>query len=239
MARACADGSYFEINDNGELTMVPGSMGLRTILYFNQAGTYTFTKAKFPWLARVKVRVQGAGGGSAAANAANGECMAQPGAAGGGYSESLIAASSLGATETIVVGAGGAAGTTTQAGGAGGSSSFGGFVVANGGDGGPATSTSGTSLDTHTGASGPVAGKGDWKQGGDPGSPSIRLNATNAVSGAGGDAVLGFGGQSRAYESDGGSGRGAGGGAGGALSFGGSVSGTAGQDGAVIIELYA
>ncbi|MFB0617215.1 hypothetical protein [Streptomyces sp. AGS-58] len=236
--RACADGSYFKINANGELTMVPGSAGLRATLTYTQPGSYVFKKADYPWLARVHVRVQGAGGGTAGANAATDQCIVRPGAAGGGYSEALLEAASLGASETIVVGAGGVPGTATTSGGTGGSSSFGGFLLANGGDGGHALQTSGTALDVSSGANGPLSGKGDWKQGGGPGGPAIRLNGTNGVGGAGGASVMGHGGQSRAYETDGSSSRGAGAGAGGAVSYGGAVDGAPGGDGLVIIELY-
>ncbi|MFH9662179.1 hypothetical protein ACH4NF_29370, partial [Streptomyces sp. NPDC017248] len=42
--------------------------------YYTTPGTFTFKKSNYPWLARVRVRVQGADGGSAGANAATDQC---------------------------------------------------------------------------------------------------------------------------------------------------------------------
>ncbi|MFF5477984.1 hypothetical protein ACFY5C_11695 [Streptomyces sp. NPDC012935] len=204
---------------------------------FNDPGTYQFEKADFPWLARVRVKVQGGGGGSAGANAAANQCIVRPCGAGGGYSESLIEASALGAVETIVVGAGGEAGTTAESGGAGGSSSLGGFVLANGGDGGHAIQDSATVPDVSTGAIGPLAGRRQFAHGGGAGGGAIRLNGTNGISGAGGESFMGHGGYARASEGAGTAPRGFGAGAGGGLSYGGSVAGQEGG-GIVIIELY-
>ncbi|MFI1787493.1 hypothetical protein ACH40D_03350 [Streptomyces olivaceoviridis] len=239
VSRACADGNYFEINDDGELTMVPGSMGLRQILTFKTPGTFTFKKENYPWLSRVRVIVQGAGGGSAGANAASGQCIVRPGGAAGGYAESLIEASALGATETIVVGAGGVAGTGNAAGSAGGSSSFGGFAIANGGDGGTAFQNSATSLDAVSGVTGTVANTGNViASGGGAGGGAIRLSATQGLGGAGGDSRLGFGGLARSTEGPGTTSRGWGGGAGGPVSYGAAESGADGGGGIVIVELY-
>ncbi|MGW2779545.1 glycine-rich domain-containing protein [Streptomyces olivaceoviridis] len=238
VSRACADGQYFEINDDGELTMVPGSLVLRKILTYGQSGTFTFKKGDYPWLARVRVIVQGAGGGPAGANAASGKCVVRPGGAAGGYAESLIEASALGAAETIVVGAGGAAGTGNASGSAGGGSSFGGFAIANGGDGGTAFQNNATSLDAVSGVTGPVANRGQIASGGGAGGGAIRLSATQGLGGAGGDSRLGFGGLARATEGPGTTPRGWGGGAGGPVSYGAAENGADGGGGLVVIELY-
>jgi hypothetical protein len=99
-------------------------LGLREIVYFTSNGT--FTKASYPWLRAVRVRLVGGGGGSGG-NAATigGEVALGGSGGGGGYSESFILASALTSTEAVTVGAGGAAGTSSTAGGAGGQSSFG------------------------------------------------------------------------------------------------------------------
>lgn len=72
--------TYFTVNDDGELCLKPGTVGLRRILTFKEPGTFQFEKTDYPWLARVKVRVEGGGGGSARANASKNECNVRPGA---------------------------------------------------------------------------------------------------------------------------------------------------------------
>lgn len=240
MGRACADGAYFEVNDNGELTMVPGSLGLRQVLYYRTPGTSTFTKADYPWLARVRVAAQGGGGGSAGATAEAGELIARPGAPAGAWAQSLIEASALAAAEAIVVGAGGLGGSADNgAGGAGGTSSFGGFVIADGGPGGPANMLSGTAPETARGPAGASTGTGDLIIGGGGSGASIRLSAGQCSSGRGGDSVLGHGGEERRTSGPGQAPTGYGAGAGGAVSINGSAQiGQSGGSGIVIIELY-
>lgn len=239
MANACVCGERLEVNDAGELCIVPGSNGFRQQVIYASPGVHQFRKDDYPWLARVRVQVQAAGGGSAGANAAPNELIARPGGAGGGWSESVIEAAALGAVETVVVGAGGAAGVGNNPGSAGGPSSFGGFCSAVGGDGGTANMTSGTTLGTAQGIAGPLAGTGDHISGGGAGGSAIRLTATQGASGSGGESRLGHGGLSRTTEGPGTAPRGRGGGAGGAFSLGESVPGADGGDGIVIIELYA
>ncbi|PWI06565.1 hypothetical protein DIZ27_32895 [Streptomyces sp. NWU339] len=242
MARVCVDNWYFNVNTDGELTLKPGIQGFRQRIIYRDPGTHQFTKASYPWLARVFVEVQGAGGGSAGANAANGECIARAGGAGGGFSSSHIGVATLGATETIVVGAGGIAGGTASSGGAGGSSSFGGLVVAPGGDGGSAAMSSGTTPNAVSGTPGASASSTDASggliAGGGPGGGAIRLSAREALAGAGGESRLGHGGYPRGTEGVGGVPRGRGAGAGGALSYGESVQGTPGGDGLVVVYLF-
>ncbi|WP_371793819.1 hypothetical protein OIE91_11110 [Streptomyces albidoflavus] len=238
MASVCVCSDYFTINDAGELCLLPGRQGLRQVRVFSDPGTFTFRPGDYPWLSRVRVMCQGAGGGSAGANAAANQCIVRPGAAGGGYAESVIQVSALGAVESIVVGAGGAPGTGNQPGAAGGSSSFGGLVIALGGDGGTANQTSGTTPNTASGVAGPFGGTGQQSSGGGAGGSAIRLSATQGVSGAGGESRLGHGGFSRGSEGVGSASRGYGGGAGGSLSYGASVAGFEGGKGIVIVELY-
>jgi hypothetical protein len=238
IASVCACGEYFTVNTAGELCLVPGQQGLREVLEFKNPGVFQFKKTDYPWLARVKVRVQGAGGGSAGADANTNELIARPGGAGGGYGERLIDAADLAAVESIVVGTGGAAGTASAPGGVGGSSSFGGFVIAPGGDGGTAAMDSGTVPVTSNGIPGPTAGSGDWASGGGAGGGAIRLNGTWGLSGAGGEAHLGHGGFPRNNSGPGTAPRGYGGGAGGALSTGSAETGQTGGNGIVIVELH-
>lgn len=213
-------------------------MGLREVLTFKDPGAHQFVKGDYPWLARVHVEVQGAGGGSAGANAANNQCIVRPGGAGGGFAEAVVEVSALGDVEAIVVGTGGRAGSGNSAGAAGGSSSFGGFAIAAGGDGGTANQNSGTGADAVQGVAGPLAGTGQVISGGGAGGGAIRLSATQGLSGHGGESRYGHGGVGRSTEGDGTSPRGFGGGAGGALSYGGSVDGGTGGGGLVIVRLY-
>src|SRR3990172_10511261 len=104
MAVICIDSDVLDINEDGELTLVPGRQGLRQRVILSDTGSTTFEKADYPGLQRVHVQVQGAGGGSAGADANVGELIARPGGSGGAFSESIIAASSLGASVAVTVG---------------------------------------------------------------------------------------------------------------------------------------
>ncbi len=239
IARACVCEEFFTVDsDSGELCLKPGTMGLRHILYFTEPGTAVFRKADYPWLARVKVRVQGAGGGSAGANAAQNNAVSRPGAGAGAYSESLLEASVLGVAETILVGAGGSAGTTGGDGGAGGASQFGGHVMAPGGNGGTSNMIAGTTPAISQGVAGANPGTGDLRIGGGAGGPAIRLNGAYASGGAGGDSKLGEGGLARSTQGTGLAPRGYGAGAAGAVSLGDGQVGGPGGNGIVIVELY-
>ncbi|MBT3161528.1 hypothetical protein HTV80_00165 [Streptomyces sp. Vc74B-19] len=239
MARACCCDDYFTVDPvSGELCLQPGTMGLRDIVYFTNPGTALFRKADYPWLARVKVRVQGAGGGSAGANAAQNNAVCRPGAGAGAYGESLIEASALGATETILVGTGGSAGTAGGDGGAGGASQFGGHVMAPGGAGGNSNMVAGTTPATSQGVAGANPGTGDLAIGGGAGGPAIRLSATYCLGGAGGDSQLGEGGLARSTQGTGLAPRGYGAGASGAVSLGDGQIGGPGGNGIVIVELF-
>ncbi|MEU0059079.1 hypothetical protein [Streptomyces sp. NPDC006334] len=226
------------MDSTGQLTMKPGTMGLREMLIFDTPGTVLFQKANYPWLARLRVRVQAGGGGAAGADADPGECIVRTGGTGGGYSEALIEAAALGATETIVVGAGGAGGVGNQPGEDGGGSSFGAFATAFGGIGSGDIQTSGTSIDVTTGALGPLGGAGDWAQGGGPSGAAIRLAGNRGVSGAGGDSFMGHGGREVTFQTSGSVSRGYGSGGSGGVSYGNPVNGGPGSRGIVIVELY-
>lgn len=98
---------------------------------------------------------------------------------------------------------------------------------------------SGTDLNDAQGVAGPLAGSGDFAIGGGAGGHCIRLNGNHGLSGSGGDSKLGFGGVGRSGSGPGHGGRGFGGGAGGPLSVNGAAeSGSPGQPGIVVVELY-
>lgn len=62
-SQVCACGEYFNVDETGELCLNPGTMGLRKTIVHKTPGTYQFRKADYPWLARIRVRVQGAAAG--------------------------------------------------------------------------------------------------------------------------------------------------------------------------------
>jgi hypothetical protein len=170
---------------------------------FGTPGTFNFSKATYPWLARIDVQVQAGGGGSAGADAAAGEAIARPGGGGGGWAQSLIEASALGAVESIVVGAGGTAGAGNTAGGDGGNSSFGGLVLASGGDGGQATMLTGTSPTSVNGETGAAGNVGQFSSGGGGSGGAFRISGTVAMAGIGGGSQLGLGGFQRGLQGPG------------------------------------
>ncbi|MEU9846986.1 hypothetical protein [Streptomyces sp. NPDC047985] len=160
VAGVCACGEYFDVDHTGELCPNPGPMGLGQVLVHKTPGTIQFRKADYPWLARVRVRAQARGGGSAGAAVAANELIARAGASGGGYAESLIEVGALFDVETIVVGAGGTGGAGNSPGATGGASSFGGVVTGAGGSPGSDGMEPGTSNTTVDGVAAPGGGAG-------------------------------------------------------------------------------
>ncbi|MFJ1695646.1 hypothetical protein ACIOHC_10925 [Streptomyces sp. NPDC088252] len=238
MASVCACGEYFNVDETGELCLNPGTMGLRKVVQFGTPGTFKFLKADYPWLARIRVKVQAGGGGSAGAEAAAKQLIARPGGSGGGYSESVIEVGALADVESVVVGAGGAGGLGNNPGTAGGASSFGGVVTAVGGNPGGDGMVSDVTNTTSNGTSAPPAGTGQITSGGGAGEGALRM-AMRGMSGRGGDSWMGFGGYGRTTSGPGGTSRGRGGGAGGAFSSDGTkYDGGVGGNGIVIVELY-
>lgn len=243
MARVCVDSTYFEILPDGRLTLVPGSLGPQNLIVANIAGNTNFTKASFPGLARVHVRVIGGGGGGAGSVAALGEAAVSGGGGGGGYSESMIEASALAAIEIVTVGVGGAGGVGNADGAAGNASSFGPHVQAQGGFGAQYLMLSGTTPATTIGGDGAPVGVGQVIVPGTPGHSAIRINNLAATSGRGGDpgGLYGSGGKARSNNGAGPNAIGRGGGGAGAAAVGiGAASnqtGGMGSTGLVIIQL--
>ncbi|MDF1596939.1 MAG: hypothetical protein P1T08_12745 [Acidimicrobiia bacterium] len=208
---------------------------------FTSSGT--FTKADYPWLKKVRVRVQGGGGaGGGAAITAAGQFAAGGGGGGGGYADTATAASALSASETVTVGAGGV-GSAGATGGAGGASSFGTLAIASGGGGG----SSGPSLvgpAATLGGAGGQGSAGDFQTAGGGGGFSVFGFSQLLKSGIGGSSLLGDTGtgQSQQISSNGAvaSGYGAGGSGGANLASQGTAkAGGAGGQGIVIVDLYA
>jgi hypothetical protein len=120
------------------LTTLDGTPAYRyvTTLYYTSSGT--FTKATYPWLRAIRVKVCGAGGGGGGAGTTGSNQNASAtGGGGGGYAEKFITdIAGLASSVTVTRGSGGAGGAAgVNSGSVGGSSSFG-TVVGNGGGGG-------------------------------------------------------------------------------------------------------
>jgi hypothetical protein len=222
--------------------------GLQQVLYYTSSGT--FTKATYPWLRAIRVRVQGGGGGgSGAASTGAGAVGAGGGGAGGVYAESFITdIAGLASSITVTRGAGGAGGAAgNNVGSAGGSSSFGSLVSANGGFGGGAGAFGGAPIWNSIDVTGPTIGTGDLVVSGGSSQAGISLSFTATIGSIGGDSFLGTATNSLKTFADnqggnGQNGMGYGSGGGGGLNSQNTATartGGAGANGIVIVELYA
>lgn len=240
MARVCVDSRYFSVDGSGLLTFNPASVGIQQTVVYTTSGT--FTKASFPGLRKVRVRVVAGGGGGGGADNSTSASIAQPSASGGGYSESLLNASALGASETVVVGLGGLGGTGGNInGGSGGNSSFGSFVTALGGFGASAGMPVGTFEWTAPGTPQNGVGVGQIAVTGAPGGHSHRAavdQTCQVYPGGSSGGGYGAGGVGRVSNGQGPDATGYGGGGGGAISFTGPLRGGNGSPGIVILELF-
>jgi len=161
----------------------------------------TFTKANYPGMKGIRVRVQGGGGGGIGADVTGaGQQSAGGGGGGGAYAESFLTPSQLAAAETVTVGAGGL-GTScaSSQGGTGGTSSFGSLVSASGGFGGFLCMSAGStpSLSRSVGGEGRGTGTGDIVIPGSDGGAAVRIDGTTTAAlagGRGGDSQGGKGG---------------------------------------------
>lgn len=224
---------------------VAANGGMRYVQTVKFTASGTFTKATYPWLKAVRVRVQAAGGaGGGAVAAGSGAHSAGGGGGGGGYAEATILASALAASTTVTVGAGGT-GVAGGTGNTGGSSSFGAHAAASGGEGGSSMSASALMIGAIPGYGGEGTA-GDVLCVGQPGQMGSG-NATLGHGGAGGPSVMGGGGRGTYTGAGGGSQTGLvggnyGGGGGGAMTNAGAASnysGGAGAPGIVLVDLYA
>jgi hypothetical protein len=239
--------------DVGHLERYDGSAwvaaaGLAAVVKFDTTGTTNFSKADYPWLRAVRVRVQGGGGGGGGCGGtgASTRSAAVPGG-GGGYAESFITDLSTIADPIVVtVGAGGAAGAAGPNNGtSGGTSSFGTLLVAGGGTNGLGVGPIST-LTTLSPRSGGTATAGQILiPGGSSGSGIINEPGGFSHSGPAGESVLGTAAGGRWIHGTGSSAGGDSGGfgaGGGSPALGNSVvdqPGRAGGPGIVILELYA
>jgi hypothetical protein len=222
------------------------SYNLAETVYFTSSGT--FTKATYPWLRAIRVRVQGAGGGGGGCAATTSGTNAIAGAGGGGvYAESFITnISGLGASITVTRGAGGAGGAAgVNSGSTGGASSFGALVSANGGTSGEGGFNTGMGVFNNNGSPSSATGTGDLVVPGGSVPGDVTIEPAKIISQPAGASFLSAGNQmTRAFSSgtNGSTGNGFGGGGSGAANCENQAtakSGGAGANGIVIVELYA
>jgi hypothetical protein len=232
---------------------IPSELAAAGVQAYRYISTVTFTssgnftKATYPWLRAIRVKVVGSGGGGAGAAAvttSEGSCGS--GAGSGAYAESFITnIAGLSASETVTIGAGGA-GVSGAAGNDGSSSSFGTLVVATGGVRGTTVIGAGSSaVVAASGSGGAKSGcTGDFTAGGTGGVHGVRLSASNLFGGSGAASIFGGGQRTTGTNSDGVNGDAPGaGGSGAAHIFVGTnlaaKAGGNGADGIVIVELFA
>jgi hypothetical protein len=223
-----------------------GNYGFKYVdtVYFTSSGT--FTKATYPWLRAIRVRVQGAGGGGGGTPA----CLANQSAVGGGggggvYSESFITnIAGLDASVTVTRGAGGAGGAAgLNNGSAGGNSSFGSLVSANGGPAGGAGPIRTVLQYGAIPAAPATTGVGDLVLRGGAGESGLAFPSTIINIGANGGASFlaqgGFAAWTGGAAAGGSGSLGSGGGGAATNASSGNADGGDGGNGIVIVELYA
>ena len=223
---------------------VEGYIYVQTV-EFTSSGA--FAKSSYPWLRAIRVKAVGGGGGGGGAGATGATTTcAGSGGQGGVYGERFITdIAGLSSSETVTVGAAGAGGSAgANDGSAGGSSSFGSLLVVNGGREGIGITAGSpprirTSHGGNTGATG-----ADFSFKGRPGGAGFALDGYFQP-GNGGYTFLApesqqtLGGRTTRRDGPAGVGFGAGGSGGGAGYSQSASAGGNGDDGVVIVELFA
>ncbi|AMD42771.1 hypothetical protein SEA_XKCD426_30 [Streptomyces phage Xkcd426] len=242
MARVCVDSNYFEVNDQGQLTIVKGSLGYQeTIQVFGGLTDLSFQIANYPLATWLFVECIGGGGGGAGMNASASGTHGGVGGGGSGgtYCASWLQAATLPAIVAVSAGDGGSGGVFDD-GDDGEPSTFGSLVIAPGGIGASEVYGASTTTSMNPGAPQPGLGTGQIRRAGSPGMNAIMSNSVHKSGGNGGASGWpgpgGLGGLSNE------SGKlpqtFAGGGGGGAAAFGNNQPGGSGGAGLVRISIY-
>jgi hypothetical protein len=223
-----------------EVDVMAGFRYSTTVIYTING---SFTKASFPGIQAVFVRLVGGGGGSGGVGAtAAGQCACAGGGGGGGYAERFILASALGASETVTIGVGGAGGAAGANNGVdGGTTSFGAIMQGFGGNKGFGVASSGVT-NSSNGGDGGAGNNGDVNVQGGAGTNGSWV-AGGSPTGWGYGGASQFAGTQRTTVNSANAGRpgiGFGGGASGALNYPSQVAqaGAAGSNGIVIVDVY-
>lgn len=239
-----------EVNDGTDTSRavtpytLKNQQGFRPLQTVKFETSGTFSKANYPGIKAVRVRVVGGGGGGGGAVAAgSGAHSCGGGGGGGGYAESFVLATALPDNVTVTVGAGGT-GVAGDSGTFGGVSSFGTFAEAGGGGRGHSIPSTALSI-AATGGGGGNGSVGDVLAFGDTATFG-HGNGSLGIGGSGGGSMLG-GGAPGVYTGagsgslPGNAGRVYGGGGGGAQSNAGNTTaqpGGAGAQGVVLVEVF-
>lgn len=242
MARVCVDSNYFEVNDQGQLTVVRGSLGYQeTVQVLGGLGSLNFQIANYPLATWVFVECVGGGGGGAGIDA---DATPTTGGVGGGgsggtYCASWIKANTLPAVVTVTAGNGGSGGVFDD-GDDGEPSSFGSLVIAPGGIGASEIYGASETTSMNPGAPSPGLGTGQIRRVGQPGMHATMTNSVHKAGGNGGASGWpGAGGLGGLSNDSGKIGQTfAGGGGGGAAGFGNRQAGGSGGAGIVRISIY-
>lgn len=224
-----------------------GASGYQLVQTITYTSGSTFSKASYPWLRALKVKVVGGGGAGSGADATGGlGWAAGAGGGAGAYAESFITdISGLASSITVTIGAGGT-GVAAANGNNGGTSSFGSLVSANGGTGAGGRVVSATTnefLASAGNGSGSRTAVGDFVSYGGSGGPCFLRQGTYAAGGNGGDSFLSAGGSvtyvasSTTLTNAGLHGSGGSGAANGVSRSG--AAGASGGAGIIIVELYS
>jgi len=236
--------SYNSIS--GWITVVNGgspSFGFTGTQYYTSSAT--FTKATYPWLRALKIRVQAAGGGGGGCTSTGSSQNALGGSGSGGAYAELVTSDIAGlpSSVSITVGSGGSGGAAgNNAGTNGGSSSFGSICSANGGFGGNGSGAGGIGQFYNVGKQGGSGFVGQFGINGGNARPSFAFRDIEIVNSPGGDSFLSSIQDSPYASTNGVNAVGFGAGGGGAQNSQGEAtakSGGNGGSGIVIVELYA
>lgn len=242
MARVCVDSNYFDVDDDGRLTVVRGSLGYQeTLQVFGGLISLNFQIADYPLASWIFVECVGGGGGGCGADA---RATSTTGAVGGGgsggtYAASWLRASTLPGVVVATAGAGGAGGVFAD-GDNGNASSFGSLVVAPGGIGAREVYGASTSATRNPGAASPSLGTGQVRKSGQPGENGVMAHALNKSGGNGGASGWnGTGGLGGLANQAGTNGQVyAGGGGGGAAAYNAAMTGGSGGAGIIRIHIF-
>jgi len=239
LGTAVAEGMVAYLDDTG-LQVYDGaswaSVGGGTAYSFQETVQFTangtFSKASYPYLRAIRVKLVGGGGGGGSAQNAD-ACAG--GGGGGGYAEGFITdIAGLASSVTVTIGAGGAGATTAGGTGVDGGTTTFSTITATGGSGGLGTTTTTAGVG---GARG-VGSGGNININGQNGFTGMPISPRQA--GRGGDSEYGRGGVQTGTASTGVGGNGFGsGGSGGVANSSTIRAGGAGADGVVILELFA
>jgi hypothetical protein len=230
----------FLLKADAATTYGTGYRYLNTV-YYTSSGT--FSKASYPGLRAIRVKVvAGGGSGGGAGTTTAGQVSGSGGGGGGAYAESFITdIAGLASSITVTVGAGATGVTGNVSGNTGGSSSFGTAVVCAGGTGGVNGGSRVPSDQFGDGGSGGDASAGDFRISGSGGGAFFAQSVARTYPGYGGGSFVGGSTRTIVNTTSGWAGQNYGGGSSGVSNLESQAvnrTSPAGANGIVIVEVY-